>query len=246
MIDESLKVPEAILLDMDDTILASRQASQECWMYLCNRHAPRINGLTPQKLFTAISGSIQWYWKDPQRNNWGRIHPIQAYRRVVRHAFHHMGIDASEKAHELADAFHMKRSQMIQPFPGAIEALRHFRDTGIQLALITNGSKKMQRLKINKFKLDRFFECVLIEDEFGAGKPDERVFRHVLEQLHVSAQNTWMVGDNLACDVEGPQRLGIFSIWNDFERSGLPDNATVCPDKVIYSLSELTAYVSPH
>jgi putative hydrolase of the HAD superfamily len=101
----------------------------------------------------------------------------------------------------------------------------------------------MQRLKIDKFKLDRFFDCVLIEDEFGAGKPDERVFLHVLEQLQVKPQNTWMVGDNLACDVEGPQRLGIFSIWNDFERSGLPDTATVRPDKVIHSLSELAAYV---
>ena len=145
---------------------------------------------------------------------------------------------------DMADGFHMERIRMIRPFPGAFEALHHFRNAGVRLALITNGSRRMQRLKIDKFHLEHYFDCILIEEEFGVGKPDERIFRQALRALRTEPQDTWMVGDNLECDIEGPQRLGIFSIWNDFEGSGLPDASGVRPDAIVRSLRELTAHLS--
>jgi putative hydrolase of the HAD superfamily len=243
MIGKALRTPKAILLDMDDTILASRQTSKECWANLCDKYAPQIDGLTPQKLLAAIYENIYWFWTDPERNNWGRIHPIQANRKLIARTFQQLGIETTELVNEIADGFHVARIKTIQPFPGAIDALRHFRDMGIRLALITNGSTKIQRLKIDKFKLDRFFDHVLVEDEFGAGKPEKEVYLHTLNELGVTPQEAWMVGDNLACDVAGPQRVGIFAIWNDFERSGLPDNAITRPDKIIHSLSELEGFL---
>ena len=242
MIDKPREIPKAILLDMDDTILASRQTSKECWTNLCNTYAPQLNGITPQKLLAAIYENINRFWTDPERNNWGRIHPIQANREVVARTFHQMDVDAPELAAEIADGFHIERIKTIRPFPGAIDAIHHFRNMGIQLALITNGGKKIQRSKIDKFQLDRLFDAILIEAEFGMGKPEKEVYLHTLNELGVTPRETWMVGDNLECDVAGPQRVGIFSIWNDFEQSGLPDDAITRPDKIIHSLSELAAY----
>jgi putative hydrolase of the HAD superfamily len=109
------------------------------------------------------------------------------------------------------------------------------------LALITNGSMRIQRLKIDKFKLDRFFDHILVEDEFGVGKPEKTVYLHVLDRLGRTPQEAWMVGDNLECDVFGPQRVGIFSIWNDFEKTGLPRNPPARPDRIIHSLAELAS-----
>ena len=242
MIDESLTIPKSILLDLDNTILASRQTFTECWTNLCNKHAPRINGIAPPELLTAIYENIQWFMKDPERNHWGRIHPFQANREVIARAFHHLGVHDTDLVIEIADEYHAEQIQAIQPFPGAIETIRHFRKMGIQLALITNGSKRIQRSKIDKFKLGRFFDHILIEAEFGKGKPDKEVYLHTLNQLGTTPQEAWMIGDNLELDVAAPQRLGIFSIWNDFQHAGLPDNAATRPDKVIHSLSELAAY----
>ena len=242
MMDESLTTPKAILLDMDDTILASRQSSKECWTNLCTTYAPRFNGVTPQKQLAVIYENIYWFWTDTERNNWGRIHPVQANRKVVARAFNQMGVDDTELATEIADGFHIERIKKIRPCPGAFDTRRHFRDVGIRLALITNGSANIQRLKIDNFNMDRFFDHVLVEDEFGMGKPEKEVYLHTLDKLGVTPQDAWMVGDNLECDVAGPQRVGIFSIWNDFERSGLPDNPVTRPHKIIHSLSELVAY----
>ena len=244
MKNQSLTIPKAILLDMDDTILASRQTSKQCWTNLCNKYAPQVNGIEPSTLLSKIYESVYWFWMDTDRNNWGRLHPIEANRQVIQRVFDKMGIDAAELAVQIADEFHVERIKTIQPFPGALDTLRHFRDRGIRLALITNGSREIQRLKIDKFKLDRFFDYVLVEDEFGAGKPDKEVFVHALNRLEKTPREAWMVGDNLECDVAGPQRVGIFSIWNDFEKTGLPEDAIARPDKIIHSLSELRATIS--
>lgn len=53
------------------------------------------------------------------------------------------------------------------------------------------------------------FDYILIEGEFGAGKPDKSVFIHVLEKLDVAPQESWMIGDNLEHDMSGAQRVGI-------------------------------------
>ena len=48
-----------------------------------------------------------------------------------------------------------------------------------------------------------------------------------------------MVGDNLEWEVEVPQRLGIYAIWNDVHGEGLPTESAVKPDRIIRSLTEL-------
>jgi putative hydrolase of the HAD superfamily len=48
-----------------------------------------------------------------------------------------------------------------------------------------------------------------------------------------------MVGDNLAWDIEAPQKLGIYAVWNDYDKAGLPKNTTVVHGRIIHSISEL-------
>jgi putative hydrolase of the HAD superfamily len=51
-----------------------------------------------------------------------------------------------------------------------------------------------------------------------------------------------MIGDNLEWEVEAPQRLGIYAIWLDAHGQGLPSEATVKPDRIIRSLTELLPF----
>ena len=96
-----------------------------------------------------------------------------------------------------------------------------------------------QRGKISRFSLAPFFEWILVEGEFGAGKPDERVYRHVLDGLGVAPGEAWMVGDHLEWDVAAPQRLGVTGIWVDTAGLGLPGSSPVRPDRIIRALPEL-------
>ncbi len=117
--------------------------------------------------------------------------------------------------------------------------LGRLQEAGTRLALITNGSASMQRTKIEKFDLAKFFDHVQIEGEFGVGKPDERAFLHALDVLGVAPTQAWMVGDDLEADIQGAQQVGIHAIWVDSTGRGLPDVAEVQPDRIIKTLSDL-------
>jgi putative hydrolase of the HAD superfamily len=124
-------------------------------------------------------------------------------------------------------------------FPGVPEALTALRERGVGLALVTNGDTSHQRRKIEAHGLARFFDVILIEGEFGAGKPHESVYRHALGALAAQPEQAWMVGDNLEWDVAAPQRLGLGAIWVDGEGRGLPPEHPVKPERIIRAFPEL-------
>jgi putative hydrolase of the HAD superfamily len=232
-------LPKAILLDLDDTILAFSGSADPCWRRVCKRFACRADGLAPDELLSAINDSRTWFWKDARRHHRGRLDLGAARREIVAEAFARLGIEMPDLANAIADSYTAEREEAVKPFAGAVEALRYLKGQGMRLALITNGSPETQRRKIERFGLASFFDCVVIEGEFGVGKPDERVYQHALKQLDVEPEDSWMIGDNLEWDVEAPQRLGIVGVWLDHAGSGLPESSSIHPDRILGSLSEL-------
>jgi len=233
-------LPKAILLDLDDTILAGSGAlSMDAWAETCNRFAGRFDGVEPGTLLSAIEEYRGWYWGDSERHRTARLNMPLARREVVAGALERLGIVAPELAVEIGDFYAAHSDGLVHPFPGAIDTLQTLLEYGVRLALITNGMAGHQRAKVDRFDLARFFDCVLIEGEFGVGKPDDRVYAHALGRLDAHPEQTWMVGDNLEWEVATPQRLGMTGIWVDSAGAGLPESSTVRPDRTIRSLPEL-------
>lgn len=120
-----------------------------------------------------------------------------------------------ETAHAMADTFPREREEAIEPFLGAIETVRVLRDRGVKLGLITNVGAVFRRPKVVRFGLEPLFDNIVIEGEFGVGKPNPAVYRHVLDELGVEASDAWMVGDTLEWEIGIPQDLGLKRIWVD-------------------------------
>ena len=231
--------PEAILFDLDDTIIIGDVGTEELWKTLCYQHAEFIEGLSGGVLFSEVNKARNWYWDDPERHRVKRLNLIKARRELVELVFSNLGIDNMKVCHSLADSFSTKRQELIALIPGSIDTLDHFKNTGVAMALITNGASEFQRPKIERFRLAQYFDFILVEGEFGAGKPDRSVFTHTLGILGVSPENAWMVGDDLKRDILGANEAGMFSVWVDLENKGLPDNTTAQPDRIITTISEL-------
>lgn len=232
-------LPRAMLLDMDDTILVDSAKADDCWRAVLHRFASRLSGLAPEALFAAIQDYRDWFWSDPERHRRGRLDLDAARQEIVAAALLRLGIDTPTLAGKMARAYSAQREDAMRPFPGAIKTLHWLRGRGVGLALLTNGAADPQRRKIEKWGLAPFFDCIVVEGEFGVGKPDERVYRHALAQLGVTPVEAWMVGDNLEWDVAAPQQLGMSGIWVDFAGTGLPAFSPVRPDRIIRTLSEL-------
>ena len=230
----------AFLIDLDDTLLDYSGGVDASWEDACIAVAAPA-GVDPPPLVAAIAETRRWFWDDPDRHRRERVNMPRAWQRIVAHAMERLGVDADGLAAAIARDFAARRRERMRLFPDAVASLERLRQRGLPLGLITNGDAREQRDKIARYDLARFFDVIVIEGEFGAGKPDESVYRHALGALGARPGDAWMVGDHLEFDVEAPQRLGLRGVWLDRQRRGLPAGHSARPDRIIHTLSELTA-----
>ena len=231
--------PKAILLDLDDTILNDSGNIESIWEQACHAHRDEFGSIDAAAVSAEINRVRDWYWADRDRHREGRLDLEAARRHVVQLALANLGIDREGLAARIGDACSNAREAAWQPLEGAMETLHWMHDRGFRLALLTNGSAAMQRRKIERLGLEKFFDAILIEGELGFGKPDIRVYRRALDGMSVQPSEAWMIGDNLEWDVAEPQRLGVFGVWIDVRDRGLPADSRVQPDRIVRGLSDV-------
>lgn len=232
-------LPKGILFDLDDTIIAYGGISVPIWKQVCKEFSGGNDRLEPVLLYDTIKDISSWYWSDPDRHRIGRSDLNRARRHIMEMVFEKLGVDDTPLAHKIGETFQRRREEEIYLFKDAKETLEYLHNNSVALALMTNGEMEKQRAKIDRFDLEKYFRIILIEGEQGFGKPDKRVYIKALEGLGLKPEDCWAVGDNLEWDVGGPQKLGIFGIWNDFSKKGLPGDSPIVPDRIINSIAEL-------
>lgn len=236
-------LPAAILFDLDDTIIQAYAKPEEAWSRLLEQFRNELaSGSDPAPLATAqrtILDEARTFWSDPVNAAKWRLDIAAARRLVVRRALARLQRSDDGLADRIGDAFTELRRQEYRLFPDAHGTLDRLRSSGIRLALVTNGQAQTQRAKVARFDLERRFDHIQIEGEFGKGKPEPEVYFHALDRLGVAAGESWMVGDNVEWEVVMPQRLGMRGIWYDPHGTGLPADSSVRPDRVISRLAEI-------
>ncbi len=239
-------LPAGILIDLDDTILDDSGCVEGCWADACAEAAKRVPGLDASALQEAIAAHASWWWSDSERTKRGRLDLQAATLEILGDVMRRQGCIDADIVTDIAKFYRALRNERARVFEGAIETLDWLRARGVRLGLMTNGGGPAQRAKIERFGLAPYFEHIVIEGEFGWGKPDRRVFESLLGALRVKPHETWAVGDNIEIDVFGAMDVGIPGIWVDASGCGLPAGGTRRPDRVIASLSELGNGGSDH
>ena len=82
-----------------------------------------------------------------------------------------------------------------------------------RLGLLTNGHSHMQRAKLKKSGLEKYFETVIVSGEQGIHKPDIRIFELACSKMNLSAEEIVFVGDTFATDILGAVRCCMKPIW---------------------------------
>ena len=232
-------LPRAVILDLDDTLITDDAVSQRCWKVVAEKYAPLIGNITPQELLSIIQATTGIFWADPENHRKGRLQLYQTRRELVAQALIQAQLGEQKLGFEIADAFTDEKNQSITLIPGALETLQYLKSLAMPLALVTNGGSAVQHGKIERFGLEQYFDCVIVEGDFGYGKPDKQVFEACLKQFMVKPSEAWMVGDDLNRDIGGAMNVGIRGIWVDWRQKGLPIASGVKPDRTIRTLADL-------
>lgn len=233
-------LPEILLIDLDDTILRYGAGGEGLWREIAERFAARLP-VAPAELLAALEAVREPFWRDPERSRAARQDMFAARREIFAQAFGRLRLSAeSELVREVADAYSSEREARVAPFPGALEALAALRGRGHRLALVTNGGARLQRAKIERYGIARFFDVVRIEGEVGVGKPLAAAFAGALAALGAAGAPAAMIGDDLDADVAGASAAGLAAIWVDHAGAGPPASGPR-PARVVRALAELAA-----
>lgn len=234
-------LPRVLLIDLDDTIVRYSAGEEGLWAEVAERFADRLP-VSLERLLAAVDAVREPFWADPERSRLARQEMFVARRAILAQAFDRLGLSQeSELVREVADAYSSEKEARVAPFPGALEALAELRRRGHVLGLLTNGGARLQRAKLERYDLARFFDAVRIEGEVGVGKPSPAAFAGALAALGAGGEQALMIGDDLDADIAGAHAAGLATVWIDHRGAGPPPGAP-SPHRAVRALAELLAW----
>ena len=108
----------------------------------------------------------------------------------------------------------------------------------VNLILMTNGIKEVQRSRLKHSSITHFFSDIIISDEVGVAKPANEIFEIALRHIDNPVKNKiLMVGDNLSSDIKGGADFGLQTCW--YNPKCLQPDPKIHPDYEIKSLDEI-------
>lgn len=115
------------------------------------------------------------------------------------------GADVALAAHAYAHFFKVRNE--VEFFTGAREALAELA-AQVPICSLSNGNADLDAIGISGH-----FTARVGAREFGAAKPDPRIFLHACEVLGFEPRQVLHIGDDLAADVHGAKAAGLRVCW---------------------------------
>ena len=112
----------------------------------------------------------------------------------------------------LIEAYHRRWAETLgDAIQGTVEVLAELRDAGVRLVALSNWSAETFPVALERYPFLGWFEGIVISGEVGAAKPDERIFRALIERHGIEPAETVFVDDTVA-NVEAADELGFVGL----------------------------------
>lgn len=113
-------------------------------------------------------------------------------------------------------AFWQGVTDTTRPTPGALALIRHCREAGLGLGLLTDwdGAPGLKSTRLEASGLVPHFDAVVIAGEtLAARKPAPEAFRAICGRLKVPPEEAMMIGDKVEADLVPARNLGLTAVW---------------------------------
>lgn len=186
--------PRAVVLDLDDTLIASERARQRAYAAL------GVDRIDPRQ---AAMVNARWF---------DRYHAGEVSLEELRTGrWLELGL-SPERALEVDELYRAHHTQ-IRPRRDAVRTLRTLRAAGLKLVLLSNAGIDYVRDRVAASRFEPMLDGI-VDIAAADFKPHPEAFRAALELAGERAQHTAMVGDNLEADVEGALHAGFGrAVW---------------------------------
>ena len=124
----------------------------------------------------------------------------------------HYGIHDVELADHLSEDYVYWSPRIVRLVPGTMELLNYLKPK-YHLHLITNGFQEVQHTKLSGSGLEPYFETLTVSEEVGVKKPNPEIFYYALRKANATAEESIVIGDEMAVDIDGARAAGIDQIF---------------------------------
>ena len=206
---------DILLLDLDNTILDFSKAEHEA-LYKVLEVYNVENTKENHDLYYKINVE---YWKKYE------LHLID--REVLlglrfEDFFSHFNVEVDGQ--KVNDLYFSYLSSFAYFMPNCKEFCEECKKRNITILIASNGVGLVQKPRIEKSGLKKYFQRVYLSEEIGYNKPDVEFFDSILKDYPFKERMV-MIGDSLSSDIRGGKNFNIPTIWynpNHLE-SDLPD-----------------------
>jgi len=192
---------EAIVFDLDHT-LYDRYSTLRGIAYLFKRRFvdkldPTISAAMLGDMFVSADKNCIYHgWKD-------------VFKYLNKQGIFTEQIDYQEYFEFMREGL----TKVAVPIPSVANMLLELKKQNLKVALITNGSKKIQLRKLEMLDLGNAFEQIITTKDFGADKPKPEPFLEMARLLGCNPNRMIYVGDHPYNDVAGAHGAGYVSVW---------------------------------
>ena len=198
----------AIFIDIDDTLLDYIPCCREAFELALPEHPEYFD------LFFEISGRL---FSEAKHG----LHTIAEVMELYPKEFIATIGYPPEAVDPFKQAFRAAWGKTHTLVPGAKEMLENLQAKGYRLFAASNSFGNLQRSRLEKAGILKYFEDTYISMDIGYDKPDIRFYQEALRRCGLQAKEVLMIGDSMTTDVIGAQKAGMDALFFDRQKDDL-------------------------
>jgi 2-haloacid dehalogenase len=193
-----------LLFDADDTLFDYQLAETKA-LRITFEHFGQVYRFQYLQIYQVINRQV---WEGYER---GETSASELRLKRFRLLFEEIGISLDPQ--DFSQHYLDNLAQASDLFPGVADVMNTL-SGHYHTALVTNGLKDVQRLRLEHSAIRSFIEKIFISEELGVAKPADGFFEAVFRGIGFPAKaDVLIIGDSLTSDMQGGISYGIDTCW---------------------------------
>lgn len=205
-----MKSYKHIFFDLDHTLWDYERNSNEALGELFLKYQLNERGINSSEHFNLCFEKVNHsLWSDYNKNRISRAGiREQRFLRILNQ----FKIDDKDLSNKLSTEYLMLCPTKPHLMPYTFEVLDYLKENYI-LHILTNGFNDVQKLKLEKSRLNTYFSTVVTSDSAGYKKPMTSIFKFAIDRAEARKNESIMIGDNLQTDILGARNFGMDTVF---------------------------------
>ena len=201
---------QAVTFDVGGTLIQPWPSVGRVYAEIAAQHG--VKNLSPEKLNKKFATA----WR--AKKNFQHTH--EDWAAVVDQTF--AGLCEPRPSQTFFPAIYQRFAELgaWRMYDDVLPALDSLASKDTPLAVISNWDARLRPL-LEQFRLDRYFEIIVVSCEVGFAKPSPVIFEHAAKKLGIAPEHIVHVGDSAKEDVAGAKAAGVGALLIDRDKKAI-------------------------